>query len=201
MNWRPGSSQILVAAVAAGALLAAAGCGSSSSDSSGTDATGGDTGTGGSPATGGDTAAAGSPATGGDTAAGGAAGSPAAYWDTAYVPAQLPTPADGNHNADVGCMGCHATNDAVWLFAGTVHQQDGTTGAASVEVGVRDGANLYTAYSATNGNFWFPDNGGTIDWAAADVRMRNANGEAHMTSTASASCNQCHTGGMALVEP
>ena len=198
-------SKVLLSSLFTACVLAAAGCGSSTSDSAGGDGTAGEPGTGGSATTGGtgggSTAGTGGDATGGTAGAAGSGAAPADYWGAAFVAGQLPNPADGNHNAGQSCAGCHSSGDAAWLFGGTVYQADGTTGAASVEIGVRDGANVYTAYSATNGNFWFPSTGGTVDWANADVRMRNGTGEATMTSTATGNCNSCHTGGMALVEP
>jgi cytochrome c553 len=61
-------------------------------------------------------------------------------------------------------------------------------------VGVNDGTNLYTAYSGTNGNFYLRT-AATINWAKAEVRIRNANGEKIMTgATPAAACNSCHTG-------
>jgi len=119
--------------------------------------------------------------------------------------------ASGHHNAGANCNNCHDGSGATdvppvpqWFFAGTVYKAGGTTGAPNVQVGVKDGNNLYTAYTGTNGNFFF---GGTatINWATAKVMIRNANGEASMASAASASCNSCHrTGGAAggkLIEP
>jgi len=74
-------------------------------------------------------------------------------------------------------------------------------GAAShVEIGVLSNGVLYSAYSATNGNFWVV--GSTdIDWATAEVRMRDSNGETSMQSQASSNCNSCHVSGAALIAP
>jgi hypothetical protein len=88
-----------------------------------------------------------------------------------------------------------------FALGGTVFQTGGSTGAAHVQVGVRDGAGLRTAYSGTNGNFWVFDNGTDVDWANAEVRMRNADGEVIKDVTGASGCNSCHTGGAALIEP
>ncbi|RLB59804.1 MAG: hypothetical protein DRI90_14960 [Deltaproteobacteria bacterium] len=98
-------------------------------------------------------------------------------------------------------MTCHNTGDYLRLFAGTIYQADGTTPAPSVEIGVRDGDTLRTTYSATNGNFWFSDDGGTIDWMTAVVQARNANGDVLMYSPGEAGCNSCHTVELPITEP
>ena len=66
-----------------------------------------------------------------------------------------------------------------------------------------DGTVSYFTYSATNGNFWVPDSGEAIAWETADVRIRNAAGEARMPGTATprAGCNGCHNGGAQIIEP
>jgi hypothetical protein len=54
------------------------------------------------------------------------------------------------------------------------------------------GSNLYTTYSASNGNFWLAG-ASTINWAKAQVRVRNTNGESIMAgATPTSSCNLCH---------
>ncbi len=135
----------------------------------------------------------------GGTASGG--GPPPPFWDADFVPDQLPTPDTGNHNPGADCMTCHNTGDYLRLFAGTIYQADGTTPAPSVEIGVRDGDTLRTTYSATNGNFWFSDDGGTIDWMTAIVQARNANGDVLMYSPGEAGCNSCHTVELPITEP
>jgi hypothetical protein len=74
-----------------------------------------------------------------------------------------------------------------------VYKSDGTTPAPNVQVGINDGTNLYTTYSATNGNIWLPASG-TVNWANAQVRIRNSNGELSMAgATPAATCNLCHS--------
>lgn len=163
--------------------------------------TGGVDGLGGSSAldsTGGAITGGGVGATGGSTPTGSGLGTGGvSFWkNVTYNATALPDPSNGNHNAGQNCIQCHTagTNSEApaWLFAGTVYQADGTTPAAHVQVGVNDGANLYTAYSATNGNFWFGGTG-TINWAAAQVRIRNGNGELTMAgATPASTCNLCH---------
>ena len=90
-----------------------------------------------------------------------------------------------------------------FAFGGTIYEDDGTTGAANVEVGVLAGDQTYTAYTATNGNFWLEAATNSIDWTGAVVVVRNGNGESRMTSQASGACNLCHDGnvGDLLIEP
>jgi len=150
--------------------------------------------TGGNRATGG----AGVPTTGGNMATGGASATGGvSFWTTVtYSSSGSPNPPDGHHNPGLNCSQCHvsgsSTGATVWLFAGTVYKADGTTPAPNVQVGVSDGTNLYTTYSATNGNFWVPGPG-TVNWATAQVRVRNANGELTMAgATPASTCNVCH---------
>jgi hypothetical protein len=139
-------------------------------------------------------AATGGAATGG-AATGGAATGGSSFWKTVtYNSTGLPNPSNGNHNAGMNCRQCHdgSTDAPVWLFGGTVYQANGTTPAPNVQVGVNDGTNLYTAYSATNGNFWVAGSG-NLNWATAQVRVRNAKGELSMSgATPAATCNLCH---------
>jgi hypothetical protein len=134
-----------------------------------------------------------------DTA--GDSGDTGTFWEDDYDPNALPTPADGEHHDGDNCMQCHGDGNDVWLFGGTVYRSDGTTGAASVQIGILMGGSLRTAYSATNGNFWFADDGGSIDWANAEARMRNSNGEAIMPSPPASGCALCHSGSNLLIEP
>lgn len=99
----------------------------------------------------------------------------------------------------MNCLSCHTSGGLKFAFGGTVFQTGGATGAAHVQVGVRDGSGLRTAYSGTNGNFWV--SGADVDWANAEVRMRNADGEVIKDVAAAAGCNMCHTGAAALIEP
>jgi len=206
-------------AVAVSTLIAASACGGSDSTdglsqpsggSSGTSGSGGSTG--GSGGQGGDAGAAGSGGGAGTAGSGGGAGTAGsggatagagggeAFWSQPYNPNGTPNPASGEHNAGKDCITCHAAGDEVWAFGGTIHESDGTTGAAHVEVAVRDANGIHATYSGANGNFWVPGPL-SIDWPNAEVRMRNANGEKQMFGEASPHCNQCHTGGMVLIEP
>ena len=140
---------------------------------------------------------------GGAVATGGAGGiaGASAFWTSAYNPAGLPTPDTGNHNAGDECGSCHAGvgGGPAFMFAGTVYIS-GSTPAPNVEVGVRVGGQFYSAYSATNGNFWVL---GTpiADWTNAEIRIRNENGEAAMSGEGDNSCNSCHQTGSRLLEP
>ncbi len=177
----------------------------------GIDATGGDPATGGAevtgglPATGGVEATGGLPATGGVEATGGlraTGGASADFWQDDYNPQGLPSPSSGEHRAGDDCMGCHdSMGSRTWAFGGTVYESDGSTGAPNVQIGIWDGVNFWSTYSGNNGNFWVPANGPSIDWASAEVRMRNENGEVAMESEAAAGCNGCHSDGLALIAP
>jgi hypothetical protein len=141
---------------------------------------------------GGTIATGGRAATGGQAATGGSS-----FWTTVvYSPSGAPSPADGHHNPSQNCAQCHVSGSTsgapVWMFGGTVYQANATTPAPNVQVGINDGTGLYTTYTAANGNFWFAGSA-TINWAKAQVRIRNANGESTMVgATPSASCNLCH---------
>jgi hypothetical protein len=131
----------------------------------------------------------------GGSATGGLGTGGSAFWKTVtYSSTGLPNPSDGNHNQGQNCRQCHdgSTNAPVWMFGGTVYLANGTTPAPNVQVGVNDGTNLFTAYSATNGNFWVAGTR-TVNWATAEVRIRNAKGELTMAgATPAATCNLCH---------
>ncbi len=152
---------------------------------------------GGSTSTGGVAAARGGATTGGTAAGGVAASAGASFWKSVtYSSTGLPDVPSGNHNAGRDCLTCHTgTSQAPrWYFAGTVYKAGGTSPAPNVQIGVNDGTNLYTAYSGTNGNFYLRTTA-TVNWASAQVRIRNANGEKLMIgATPAAACNSCHTG-------
>lgn len=189
--------------LAAGVLASVAAVACSSSDTttsgSGGAATGGTGGgnTGGSAgsATGGSAGATGGSA---GAATGGSAGAPA-FWTDTYNPSGLPDPPDGNHNAGKDCKNCHTGGGINWVFSGTIYGVTGG-GKANVQVGVKDKNGTYTTYSATNGNFWL-NPGVTIDWASAEARARDANGDLAMIGAPAAGCNSCHTGNSRLMAP
>ena len=124
------------------------------------------------------------------------------FWSSApdYNSNGLPNPANGEHNAGANCMNCHSSGGDRWAFGGTVYNASGDA-APNVQVAVSDGTVFLVTYSGTNGNFWVPASGTAIDWANAETRIRNSNGEAAMISAPTAACNSCHSGGMALTEP
>jgi hypothetical protein len=171
----------------------------------GTSSTGGASGLGGTGTTGGDTATGSTAGTGGAEATGSApatGGADADFWSGAYDPTALPNPANGDHNAGQACLYCHGSmGNRTWAFGGTVYESDGTTPAANVEVGVRDGITFVSAYSATNGNVWLPAGGLAIDWENAEIRLRTANGEKVMVDVGNGDCNTCHSGDSVLIAP
>ncbi len=199
--------------LAAGLVLcaAASGCGGSSDidyGASGASGSGG-TGAGGSSAGGNGTGGVvgGGGSSGAGTGGGGVAGAAGAgFWPSAYNASALPNPANGEHNSGKDCLGCHnpngPANEELWLFGGTVFKADKTTPAPHVQVGVNDGTQTYTAYTGTNGNFWYAGAGATLDWSKVEIKIRNANGELQMSSAPTGgSCNSCHTGPMVIFEP
>lgn len=128
----------------------------------------------------------------------GAGGDVQAFWDDAYDANCKPTPSNGEHKAGQPCMGCHGPT---FVFAGTVFDRATSKGIGSVEVAAKSGA-LIEACSATNGNFWVPGSA-SVDWAKAEIRMRNSKGEVvgHTNVKANADCNSCHKGNLALYAP
>ena len=134
-------------------------------------------------------------------------------WGGAYDDNGTPDPASGNHRSGDDCLSCHengSTQRPEFIFAGTVYEADGTTPAANVEVGVFAGGQMYTAYSAANGNFWVEGDNNTItgpEWNASVIRIRNADGERTMPSNEARGndCNLCHQSGVGmagvLIEP
>jgi hypothetical protein len=137
---------------------------------------------------------------------GGAPATTPFVWPSTYDPTAMPTPADGFHNPGAGCMAsaCHGSK-VPFAFGGTVYKAGAMTGAANVELGISDGALTVTAYSAGNGNIWLPSSVGAIDFGAAQIVIRNANGERVKAATAprGAACNGsgCHNATMRLLEP
>jgi hypothetical protein len=148
-------------------------------------------------------------ACGEDTATGGGS----SYWVDTYNPAGLPatyaTPAQ--HTVALGHPGnclnpaCHVAGGTAVLklaWGGVVYQADGKTRANNVQVGVVSGSYRSFVYSRSDGLYWAegtpPD---TATWDAADIRIRNANGEKPklLSHTRGADCDSCHkeTGGSA----
>lgn len=128
------------------------------------------------------------------------------YWPSAYDPAGLPAPVDSGYHAGTQpgpCMVCHAGATTTRLaFGGTVFHANGTP-AASVQIGVKSGNQLFFVYSSTNGLYWAVGDSSSVDWTAADIRMRDGMGEYPKTASMgrSAECDSCHSGGLALMVP
>jgi hypothetical protein len=152
------------------------------------------------------TATGGAQGLGGSAALGGAPATTPFSWPSTYDGAAAPTPEDGHHNAGASCMSstCHGTK-VPFVFGGTVYRADGVTGAPNVEVGISDGQQTLTAYSASNGNIWLPSSAGAIDFGSARIAIRNAQGERVKPAAAprGAACNGggCHGSAMRLLEP
>jgi hypothetical protein len=131
------------------------------------------------------------------------------WWPAPFVPGGLPDPSNGrgNHAGSAGCLSCHkaggAASSALWSMGGIVFASPtGTTGVASAEIGIKDGAQFYRAYSASNGYFWLPTSAGAINWATAEIRIRSAKGESPMVSKAnSGDCQACHSAGNRIFSP
>ena len=142
----------------------------------------------------------------GNATPGGAPATTPFTWPGSYDAAAVPTPTDGHHNAGASCMSstCHGTK-VPFAFGGTIYQADGVTGAPNVEVGISDGALTVSAYSASNGNIWLPSSVGTINFASAQITIRNAKGERVKPAAAprGSACNGggCHGATMRLLEP
>jgi hypothetical protein len=128
----------------------------------------------------------------------------ASWWPTAYDAKGIPSPSDGHHRDGENCLVCHAEagEAPAWLFGGTVYNAAGTAGLAHVEVGIRDGARFYSAYSGENGNVWTPQGSPSINWDNAEIRVRNGFGEILMTSEGdNGDCNHCHDSTLRIIVP
>ena len=168
-----------------------------------TTATGGKTTTGGKggSATGGSAAKAGSGA--------GEGGGATSFFSKAYNSVCV-GPGGGygtNHYPSTDCLSCHRIRPPSMVFGGQIFQSNGSTGARNIEIGVKSGANFYsTCTTSAGGLFYAPSNTGTINWAGAEVGIRNAKGESrsmHKNLSLSGSCNaggNCH-GTEKLIEP
>ncbi len=120
-------------------------------------------------------------------------------------------PRPAHHHAGTDCRGsgCHSggspdgTGAPAFLFGGTVFRAATLLPDPGVAVAVKSGNSLYTACSATNGNFWTVAGTGTVTWTAANTRLRNANGEAAMMTAPAAGCNAtgCHVGTLKITAP
>jgi len=136
------------------------------------------------------------------------------FWTTPFV-ANCTPPAiggrpqtDGHHRAGEDCMqsGCHMGGSpdagAAFLFGGTVRRTGSLAVYPSVEIGVKAQSDLYTACSATNGNFWVvAANVASLDWTVATARVRSSNGETAMLPVPEAGCNSCHNAVLLLTAP
>ncbi|MCA9598607.1 MAG: hypothetical protein KC776_35090 [Myxococcales bacterium] len=145
----------------------------------------------------------------GAAGSGGAAGG-AAFWPANYASydANCTPTKNHNHNSQLtqNCMNCHTGNGGTpkFTFGGRVYQTGGSTGAAKVEIGVKDGTTFYYACSDNQGKFFYESNTATVNWATAEIHMRNANGETNMKNAApNGGCNasNCHGNTMKLIEP
>jgi hypothetical protein len=142
---------------------------------------------------------------GGQGGVAGAAGSAGAvFWTDPYNatggPTDFPT---GYDDPGTACMSCHggAGGTPGFVFAGTAYAPGSGNAAPdpTVEIGVLADGVFYSAYSATNGNFWFPGTVPIADWSTAEIRIRNASGELSMgdltAQLPNADCNSngCHS--------
>lgn len=133
----------------------------------------------------------------------------AGYWPEATFTPTVATPPTPYHANDpvaaVACMPCHSATGVAqskFVFGGTVFLADGVTPAPGVEVGVSDGTNKYFVHTAANGMYWATGTG-TVNWATADIRLRNAAGERPKAAAddRNADCDSCHIGALILKAP
>jgi hypothetical protein len=170
---------------------------------------GGSTSTGGSGAAGQATATSSNASSGGSTTAnsgatGGASSTSRSFdWGTSTYNANGGVNVSHQtHDNGLACLAsCHAHT---FQTGGTAYAANGTTAAANVQFGVRINGTLYTDYSGSGGNF-FMSIPGTLDWASAQVAMRNANGTTvhPTTSGMSGNCNasNCHGTSNRITQP
>jgi len=78
---------------------------------------------------------------------------------------------------------------------------NGTSTAGNVQIGIRMGTKLTTAYSGSQGNFYGSISGAS--WTGATIAIRNATGTAVMpaNSSVSGNCNNCHSSSNRIVVP
>lgn len=135
-------------------------------------------------------------------------------WRSPFVSGCLPaklggrSQEDGHHRPGEDCMqaGCHSGDSAgagpAFLFGGTVRRAGSLATYGAVEVTVKVDATLYTACSATNGNFWVAaSEGDDVDWTAARAGVRTSNGETLMLPAPEPGCNGCHSQVLLLTAP
>lgn len=105
------------------------------------------------------------------------------------------------HRAGDACLSCHRSGGSApaWLYGGTVYS--GSAGVAHVQVGIKDGSNFYSSYSADNGNIWLPASAGSVNWATAEIRIRGSAGEAIMPGHGNGDCNTCHGSSNRITAP
>ena len=137
----------------------------------------------------------------------------AEFWTSPFVANCTPPPiggksqTDGHHRAGEDCMqsGCHTSGpDAgtTFLFGGTVRRSGSLAAYPSVEVAVKVQSALYSACSATNGNFWVvATNAASLEWNLASARVRSSTGETAMLPTPEAGCNSCHNQVLLMTAP
>jgi len=117
-------------------------------------------------------------------------------------------PFTNDNPAGKACFNCHGDNGAAtpMAFGGTVYTTAaGTTGAARVEVRVKDkDGKAISAWSDADGNFYFFVNPNGDLNLPGHAGVRNAKGSKVMTATiSSGNCNSCHNANNAgrLVAP
>jgi hypothetical protein len=141
----------------------------------------------------------GNPSTGGGTASGGTtSGSTSASTD--YDVNGGSKVAYQGHYTGMACFQtCHSHTMTV---GGTAYQADGTTTAANAQVRILANNTVTSTYSGSQGNFYLTIPG-TVDWAATQISIRNANGTLTMParSNTSGNCNSCHDGTNRIVVP
>ena len=66
------------------------------------------------------------------------------------------------------------------VFGGTVYQVETEVPVNNAQIGVKDGATLYSTYSGVSGNFWVLGAPTIANWASAQICVRTSNGEMPM---------------------
>ena len=92
------------------------------------------------------------------------------------------------------------------VFGGTVYQVETEVPVNNAQIGVKDGATLYSTYSGVSGNFWVLGAPTIANWASAQICVRTSNGEMPMDASLArgASCNDlggCHSADQRLLAP
>jgi hypothetical protein len=141
----------------------------------------------------------GNPSTSGGTASGGTASGGTSASTDYDIKGGANVSHQGHYTGTACIAACHAHGLNV---GGTAYLADGTTTVANAQLRIVANSISYSTYSGSQGNF-FTTIPSRVDWATAQISIRNANGTLTMptNSNASGNCNSCHDSSNRIVVP